>query len=212
MKVSSSLAEVRGVRVRVNAVSVTHRNIKMINDESEWKCIKNHSANTLIDLMHRKDALNARRQKLIDLYLDELIQHEVYKERYDLTQRDLSNLAGEIRNLMDEDFNFDDLFDQATSRLENTAAWWTNGNMKLRRKFQMSLFPGGLTYDSMHKFGTPLSTKGFNYLAMKNLDKKLMAGEQGVEPRLSDPETDVLPLDDSPARLALLYIKRRLSS
>lgn len=27
-----------------------------------------------------------------------------------------------------------------------------------------------------------------------------VAGEQGVEPRLSDPETDVLPLDDSPAK------------
>ena len=149
--------------------------------------------------MQRKDSLNARRQKLIDLYLDELIQHEVNKERYDLIHRDLSNLAGKIRNLTDEDFNFDDLLDQATSRLENAAAWWTNGNMKSRRVFQISLFPGGLTYDSIHRFGTPLTTKGFNYLQMRDLDKKLMAGEQGVEPRLADPETAVLPLDDSPA-------------
>lgn len=160
---------------------------------------KVNSANTLIELMQRKDTINSRRQKLIDLYLDEMIQHDVYKERYDLIQKDLSNLADEIRNLTDEEFIFDNLLDQATSRLEKAAYLWANGNMKSRSVFQMSLFPGGLTYDSIHKFGTPLTTRGFNYLQLLKMDKKQMAGEQGVEPRLADPETAVLPLDDSPA-------------
>ena len=65
---------------------------------------------------------------------------------------------------------------------------------------------------NINKSRTPLKPlyKGiWEGLLLKDIE---MAGEQGVEPRLSDPETDVLPLDDSPARLELSYIGYDLSS
>ena len=116
-----------------------------------------------------KESLRDRRLKLIDLYLDGSVNQEVYKEKYELIQSDLQDVKMEIRRLTEDEFDLDNIINRAVYCLENAANIWIEGDLRTRKVFQNTLFPGGLTYSKEDKFGTPLCPKGIQLLtAFKN--------------------------------------------
>ena len=135
------------------------------------------------DYMKLRDSLRSRQQKLIDMFLDEKIGQAVFQKSHDLIQDDLQDVTQEIRRLTSSDMDLDNILARAAYCLENAANLWIAGDIKIRRVFQLALFPGGLTYDNLAGFGTPVSAEGFRLLALRDASREQVAGGQGFEPR-----------------------------
>ena len=137
----------------------------------------------LEDYITLKDSLRLRRQKLIEMYLDEKVAHGIFQETLELLEGDLQDVAYEIRLLTENELNLDNIICRAVHCLENAANLWIQGNLRSRREFQMTLFPAGLTYSKSDGFGTPPNPTGFDFLELRNTPLKQVAGGQGFEPR-----------------------------
>ena len=131
-----------------------------------------------------RDSLGVKRQKLIDMYLDGEIQQAVYEEQYEQIQKKMLLLSDDILHCSGKEKNLDKMIRQALRFLRNAATTWVNGDIKKKREFQITLFPGGLTYTKDGKFGTPLSSMSFNYLEVLNTTDSHMATPTGIEPVL----------------------------
>ena len=131
----------------------------------------------------KHEQLQAKLQKLVDMYLDGQIDMDMYKYKHTSINTEIQETGCNLRHLTEEQIDLFSIIERAVYCLDNAANMWVHGDLNTRRVFQKALFPMGLTYCHKGKFGTPLSSKHFNYLEVLQMNQELMAGGQGFEPR-----------------------------
>ena len=97
------------------------------------------------------------------------------------------------------DLDLDTALGYLNHLLWNSSQIWETADLQGKQRLQRSIFPKGLAYlpdGSESPFGTPLTSSLYSLLAGDFDDEKGLVAPQGFEPRLSESESLVLPLNE----------------
>jgi hypothetical protein len=87
--------------------------------------------------------------------------------------------------------------------LWNTSYIWQTSDLQVKQRIQRRVFPKGLAWQGSG-FGTPPTLSIYTLLADDSADDTELVAPQGFEPRLSESESLVLPLNEgAPAKVFL---------
>lgn len=124
----------------------------------------------------RLEAAEARRQRLIDAYLDQAIELTDYRVRLDQLHREIAEAELEAAQATDETLPLDELLNFVGATLARPADTWADADAEHRRRLAVGIFPAGATYGD-GEIPTALTCSLFNVLGTA-----ASAGSHGVPP------------------------------
>lgn len=101
-----------------------------------------------IDCLNRRlSQAQERKDKLLDMYMDEKVSEVDYRRKSELLENTIKEIREELFQTppLEEDFNA--YIDYAFSVIANVDKMWANGSLDLKQRLQRLIFPQGLTYD-----------------------------------------------------------------
>ena len=183
-KACKSIVRVRAELLEEQFVSLLERLVPTIEFERFFLQASHEAYSLRLDaarseeklIKRRLDKAMLRRQKLIDLRLDDGIQDDVYYEQYDRLQSQIEALEMQRLEASSVQAQVHGILNKAVYQLRNAANLWITSNMRTRQALQTALFPDGLEYHTEGGFRTPATPKGFNYLELLETPEKELAG------------------------------------
>ena len=134
----------------------------------------------------------ARKSKLMDLFIDGDISKTDYHEKNDNLTTRITDLKLELSERRSIHLELDTVLDECLNFLLNISFTWTNADSRIKRRIQDAIFPDGLVYIGNGEFRTPINSNAFNVLELLEMDESQVVPPPGFEPRLPAPEADAL--------------------
>lgn len=132
------------------------------------------------------DELRSKRQRVVDLFIDEKLSIQEKSAQTAIIDSEITKLDLIRNEARTEEIDKEVLVDYAINFITNAPKLWTDANPVEKRRFQMMIFPEGITYDFGVGFGT--ARLGLCYEIIQDLSKsasaepKSMVGLPGFEP------------------------------
>lgn len=139
-----------------------------------------------IDCLNRRlSQVQERKDKLLDMYMDEKVSEVDYRRKSELLENTIKEIREELFQTppLEEDFNA--YIDYAFSVIANVDKMWANGSLDLKQRLQRLIFPQGLTYD-LESFRTVGIANIFTKIGALKAPYNEMVLPRGFEP-LSHP-------------------------
>lgn len=127
--------------------------------------------------------MERRIKKLHIEFLDGNIERSQYQSILVDFQSELAGRRMEEALLSEKEIDFQELLDFAFSMLGSLRKLWEGSSIEHRLALQRAVFPNGLEYMNDGSFRTPVTSSHFDILGLLDEPQKVMAGEQGFEPR-----------------------------
>ena len=198
----SLLQLLRSIQITPPAKKLYKAVLKDLLKDSESNRSKN-----LISQQNSLDKLDQRLARLQDMYLDGEIDPKDYRQMKQRYEKERTQLQLELADLKSTNSDFKKHLDSAIDFLLNVENFYLKASWEIKKKILGSIFPKKLIFD-----GQKTRTNGLNEaLALILLDiKHIQGGEKkslvishqrsemvvplGLEPRLTEPKSAVLPI------------------
>ena len=131
---------------------------------------------------------------------DGVIEADDYSTAGKAVTQAIAVAQGHLDALEVTSFDSDDAFSYLAHTLWNTRMTWETADLQGKQRIQQKLFPSGLPLTE-RGFGTPPSPSFYSRLAKSNYQELDLVAPQGFEPRLSESESLVLPLNERAIRM-----------
>jgi site-specific DNA recombinase len=149
-----------------------------------WRQKQGDVVETARKLQQRLAELKERKQRLLDMLLDQRIKQADYEERNDSLSLEIANLESLIHDARLEELDIEEVLEFAQHVLGNAAHLWLESSIDQRQRLQKVLFPTGLAYHPENGFGTAVTGSMFNVLTDFSGEKTRLASPAGFEPAL----------------------------
>jgi site-specific DNA recombinase len=140
---------------------------------------------TRMRLDQRIEALEERRQKLVEAYLYRReINEAVYRRQDDKLAEEiaLARMAQHEQEL--DEIDVEGVLNFAERVILDARRLWIEGDLGQRQRLQKVLFPKGVIYDPAHGFGTAETGLFFRWLSVVRSEKSSEVSPTGFEPVL----------------------------
>ncbi len=148
-----------------------------------WEKKKAVNEDVLSAARKRVGALQAKREKVIEAWIDKRISKDIYDDQMRKVGNELEAAGLEEGEAFIDLAEAELLLDFADWMLENASGVWASASFDSKQRIQRSVFPGGLTV-SKEGFGTPEIASLFMELEKKTSELYSMASPGGFEPPL----------------------------
>ena len=148
-----------------------------------WRNRHEESRRVRSTLQARLDALQTRKDRLTDRYLDDRVPEGTYQEQLDRLTVLIGDTRLKLADAQAEELDVEGVLDFAEHALRNAARLWQGFEVRQRIRFQALLFPNGLPFDG-EKFGTTKISPVFQMLEPATNAPGSLASPGGFEPPL----------------------------
>ena len=152
---------------------------------TNWNAEFKHAANYAQTLEKEFAALQNRKSKIIDLFVEGRLTDAEKENKLDDVDKQITQIELKRVNAGEDVKDKEQVVDAAIMLLSHLEDFWNLGSLEVKKQLQELIFPEGINYDFSAGFGT---TKLNNsYLLMKNIglsadkNQNLVAGA-GLEP------------------------------
>ena len=128
------------------------------------------------------ERLKKRRERLLDLALDDVISQAVFEEKMASLNRQLVDAEIRAADHQASPPDLDSTLSDARRFLENTERIWVSARLAEKVRFQNLVFPRGLQYSRLGGFGTAVTLSVFNDLRGNRVEEGNLVEAVGVEP------------------------------
>lgn len=132
-------------------------------------------------LREKVEKLDSKRQKIIDGWLEGVLEEGIYKEQLDKVEAELREVRNEVVLNSVGEGSLSKTLDNAAEFFEHCDLAWLKGDIGTRQRVQEAIFPNGLVYQYTG-FRTPEISLPFKVINESRGEKELMVSRQGFEP------------------------------
>jgi len=116
----------------------------------------------------RAEEMETMQRKLLDKLLAGVLSDAVYQAKTAELSAEIAICRAQSNDASEDEVDIEAVMAVADSVFRNTAMLWERLSIADRQRFQLLLFPDGLTYDEKDKFGTTLSSSFINVLQQES--------------------------------------------
>lgn len=150
-----------------------------------WENKQTQTKEEMASLQRGLKALAARKNTLVDRYLDGRIDEGTYQEQTARMREEIVDTETRLHQVSADDEDIEALLTFSNRILADPATLWTDSTIENRQRLQQVLFPDGLVYSKQDGFGTTPTSSAFNALADFHTSESNLASPMGFEPMLS---------------------------
>lgn len=141
---------------------------------------------THLECLNRKlSQAQERKDKLLDMYMDEKVSENDYRRKTEQLENDIRKIKAELIQTPPLEDDFNAYVDYACTVIANIDEMWLKGSLDLRQRIQRLIFPKGITYD-LENFRTNGMANIFTKIGAFKTPYNEMVLPRGFEP-LSHP-------------------------
>lgn len=141
---------------------------------------------THLECLNRKlSQAQERKDKLLDMYMDEKVSEIDYRRKTEQLENDIRKIKAELIQTPPLEDDFNAYVDYACAVIANIDEMWLKGSLDLRQRIQRLIFPKGITYD-LENFRTNGMANIFTKIGAFKAPYNEMVLPRGFEP-LSHP-------------------------
>jgi site-specific DNA recombinase len=140
----------------------------------------------------------ARKERVLGQMADGVLSAEDFASLHKPTVKAIADLRERLDFAESEVLDLDSAIEYLTHLLWNTSLVWQTSDLQGKKRIQRRMFPEGLPYGGrgVDGFGTPVTHSIYTLLAGDLVDEETLVAPQGFEPRSSESESLVLPLNE----------------
>jgi hypothetical protein len=137
----------------------------------------------------------ARKERVLGQMADGILSAEDFANLHKSTIKAIADLRERLAFAESEVLDLDSAIEYLTHLLWNTSLVWQASDLQGKKRIQRRMFPEGLPYGETG-FGTPVTHSIYTLLSSDSVDEEVLVAPQGFEPRSSESESLVLPLNE----------------
>jgi DNA-binding PucR family transcriptional regulator len=150
-----------------------------------WEQKQSQTKEEMASLQRSLKALTARKNTLVDRYLDGRIDESTYQEQTARMHEETADTENRLQLVSADDEDIEALLAFSNRILSDPASLWADSTLENRQRLQQVLFPDGLMYSNDDGFGTAPSTSAFNALGDFQTSESNLVSPMGFEPILN---------------------------
>jgi site-specific DNA recombinase len=137
----------------------------------------------------------ARKRRVLNQMADGVLSHEDFASMNNEATEKIADLRMRLALSQSGELDLETAIEYLNHLLWNTSTIWQTSDLQGKQKLQRRLFPKGLTFEKTG-FGTPVTHSIYTLLVSDSVDAAELVAPQGFEPRSSESESLVLPLNE----------------
>jgi site-specific DNA recombinase len=137
----------------------------------------------------------ARKQRILDQMADGVLSADDFTKMHKTTTEAIADLREKLRLSQSNELDLDSAIEYLTHLLWNTSIAWQTSDLRGKQRIQRRIFPEGLIFEKTG-FGTPVTHSIYTLLGDDSVSEHVLVAPQGFEPRSSESESLVLPLNE----------------
>ena len=148
--------------------------------EDHYKTLKNTKFHQIKTTEESISNLEARKKKLLDKLLDQVISNEDYKIHNSNIDQDLAEKRQELLSLNDYQKDLREYIKFGLTLMQNVDAFYELGDVSIKSKLMSSIFAEKIEFDG-EKYRTPIFKEGFGYIYSKTKELEFEITKMGTQ-------------------------------